>query len=89
MGLDSIACSAKFDSGGRKLDGFGCLEGRFGHENGCQKRPRGNMGPSHAKSLENVAANGRLGVVLGPPFGGLEPPWGRFGRNFGVPRCFS
>ena len=32
--------------------------------------------------------NGRSGVNLGAPFGGLEPPWGRFGRHFGVPRCY-
>ena len=27
-------------------------------------------------------------VVFGSPFGGLEPPWGRFGRHVGVPRCY-
>ena len=32
--------------------------------------------------------NGRSGVNLGAPFGGLEPPWGRFGRRFGVPRSY-
>ena len=26
-----------------------------------------------------MSPNGRSGVNLGAPFGGLEPPWGRFG----------
>ena len=25
---------------------------------------------------------------MGGPFGSLEPPWGRFGCHFGVPRCY-
>ena len=87
MRLDSIACSAKFDAGCRKLGGFGCLEGRFGHQIGCQKRRRGSMGPSYTKVLK-MSPNGRPGVNFGAPFGGLEPPWGRFGRHFGVPRCY-
>ena len=35
-----------------------------------------------------LSPNGRPRVNLGAPFGGLEPPWGRFGRHFGVPRCY-
>ena len=35
-----------------------------------------------------MSPNGRPRVVLGAPFGGLEPPWGRFGRHVGVPRCY-
>ena len=35
-----------------------------------------------------MSPNGRPGVNFGAPFGGLEPPWGRFGRHFGVPRCY-
>ena len=34
-----------------------------------------------------LSPNGRPRVNVGAPFGGLEPPWGRFGRHFGVPRC--
>ena len=67
VGPDSTACSAKFDAGCGKLDGFGCLEGRFGHQIGCQKRRRGRNGPSYAKSLENVAQwspRGEFGHLL-------------------------
>ena len=35
-----------------------------------------------------LSPNGRPRVNLGAPFGGLEPPWGRFGPHFGVPRCY-
>ena len=35
-----------------------------------------------------MSPNGRPGVNFEAPFGGLEPPWGRFGRHFGVPRCY-
>ena len=35
-----------------------------------------------------MSPNGRSGVNLGAPFRGLEPPWGRFGHHFGVPRCY-
>ena len=35
-----------------------------------------------------MSPNGRPGVVFGAPFGGLEPPWGRFGHHFGVPRRY-
>ena len=35
-----------------------------------------------------MSSNGNSGVNLGAPFGGLEPPWGRFGRHFGVPMCY-
>ena len=35
-----------------------------------------------------LSPNGRPRVVFGEPFGGLEPPWDRFGRHIGVPRCY-
>ena len=35
-----------------------------------------------------MSPNGRPGVYCGAPFGGLEPPWGRFGHHFDVRRCY-
>ena len=46
------------------------------------------LGSKLCKNVLKMSPNGRPGVVFGTPFGGLEPPWGRFGSHFGVPRCY-